>query len=104
MKKKKSSRESLNFSFSGLKSNIIRKVREMEYENMHQGKELDNFVSKNKKNKTILSPEVTSDIAAAFQKVAIRHVIDKTEMAINWCNENDIKLNDLVVCGGLFNI
>jgi N6-L-threonylcarbamoyladenine synthase len=67
-----------NFSFSGLKTAV----------------------------QTVASnlPELTlqdkADLAACFQQVAIKHLIQKTMTAIHWCRKNEPNVRDFVVSGG----
>lgn len=67
--------ESLNFSFSGLKSYIINFV----HNEKQRGKEINDF-----------------DLAASFENVALGEIIDKTRLAIK-----KTKARNLIVAGGV---
>ena len=67
--------ESLNFSFSGLKSYIINFV----HNEKQRGKEINDF-----------------DLAASFEDVALGEIIDKTRLAIKKTNAKN-----LIVAGGV---
>jgi N6-L-threonylcarbamoyladenine synthase len=43
-----------------------------------------------------------ADVAASFQRTAVRHLRDRTGRALQWCrlHRPDRPLNALVVCGG----
>jgi len=70
-----------DFSFSGLKTQVIRQVRAM------------GGVSG-------LGPKGVADIAASFQRTAIQHLRDRTERALAWCRANRPQQDvNLVVCG-----
>jgi N6-L-threonylcarbamoyladenine synthase len=90
-----------NFSFSGLKSHLLRRVREIECQETSKvvsGKLLNTIV-KNDKNPTFLSEEITCNIAASFQHAAISHLLDKCEKAMKHSKEEFKEINTLVVSG-----
>tara|TARA_Y100000590_G_scaffold89726_1_gene101074 strand:- start:18917 stop:19957 length:1041 start_codon:yes stop_codon:yes gene_type:complete len=68
-----------NFSFSGLKTAVRLKI----------------IKEKNKNN------SFTNDVCASFQNTVIEILLRKTEMAIEYVNENFPKINNLVVAGGV---
>lgn len=72
-----------DFSFSGLKTRVVREVASM------------GGVSQ-------LGRQGVADVAASFQRAAVRHLRDRTGRALQWCqlNRPDSPPNALVVCGG----
>ncbi|ELR15425.1 osialoglycoprotein endopeptidase, putative [Acanthamoeba castellanii str. Neff] len=72
-----------DFSFSGLKTRVVREVASM------------GGVAQ-------LGRQGVADVAASFQRAAVRHLRDRTGRALQWCqlNRPDSPPNALVVCGG----
>ena len=80
--------EGLDFSFSGLKTAVLRAVQ----------KEVGVTISyPSHKRKELLTPEQVADFAASFQKTAVEILCEKIEMAMNL--HPDVK--SVVVAGGV---
>ncbi|EQC32384.1 hypothetical protein SDRG_10129 [Saprolegnia diclina VS20] len=77
MKKKK--RKDCDFSFAGLKTAMMRLIAE------HQP----------------LTPTTKHDLAAAFQRTAVAHLVTRTKLACEITTESHPSLQHLVVCGGV---
>lgn len=78
-----------NFSFSGLKESVVRKLKRKELEH---GVIADGVI-----------PEI-NDLCASFQKAVTKHLIHRTERAIQFCDKTKLISNDrrlLVVSGGV---
>eukprot|EP01080_Neovahlkampfia_damariscottae_P005232 gene5232-8843_t len=92
-----------NFSFSGLKSQLLRLVRQIEHQekSIHVDGKMLNSIVKNDKNPTFLDEEITSNLAASFQFAAISHLLNKTEKAIKHSKSEFKDINTLVVSGGV---
>ncbi|CAG8784090.1 1040_t:CDS:2, partial [Dentiscutata erythropus] len=81
MRKDARRKREMNYSFSGLKTSI------------------KDFVEKYKLN---LDDEIVIyDLAATFQHAATVHLIDKLELAFEWCRNKGIALTALVASGGV---
>lgn len=95
--------KTFDFSFSGIKAQVLRKVRFLEQPNTNlTGKELDSLVSeKNGAMGTTLPVETTIQIAAAFQEAAFKHLLKRTEAAIKYCKTLFPEVKSLVVSGGV---
>lgn len=92
----------MDFSFSGLKSSVLRKVRELEHSETN-AKKLDDIVHAEKNRahtRSNLPSKVTADLAAAFQVTACKHLIQKTQVALQYCKANHPQVNTLVITGG----
>ncbi|CAG8724959.1 531_t:CDS:2, partial [Cetraspora pellucida] len=81
MRKDAKRKREMNYSFSGLKTSI------------------KDLIEKNKLN--LDDERVKNDLAATFQRVAILHLIDKLELAFEWCINNGVSLTALVASGGV---
>ncbi|CAG8832511.1 31164_t:CDS:2, partial [Racocetra persica] len=81
MRKDAKRKNEMNYSFSGLKTSIR------------------DLVEKNKLN--LNDERVKNDLAATFQRAAIIHLVDKLELAFEWCRNNGVSLTALVASGGV---
>ncbi|RHZ76446.1 hypothetical protein Glove_197g74 [Diversispora epigaea] len=81
MRKDQQRRKEMNFSFSGLKTCVQQLIQ--------------------KQNLNLEDEQVKKDLAASFQQIVIFHLIDKLELAFEWCKTKEIDLNALVVSGGV---
>jgi N6-L-threonylcarbamoyladenine synthase len=92
------------FSFSGLKSSVLKQVREIEMtlksEEFTQ-REMNEIMSNNKKPTVTIPEEITRDLAASFQEAAFKQLHDKTQLAIQLCKEKYPSITTLVVSGGV---
>ncbi|KAF0412164.1 peptidase M22, glycoprotease [Gigaspora margarita] len=81
MRKDARRKREMNYSFSGLKTSI------------------KDLVEKYKLN--LDDENVKNDLAATFQRAATIHLIDKLELAFEWCRNKGISLTALVASGGV---
>jgi N6-L-threonylcarbamoyladenine synthase len=90
----------LEYSFSGLKSNVLRYVRLLEMKKEDNKLLLNELMCKNNLSRdTVLSEEQKICIAHEFQDVAFTHLLEKTELAFNKHRLDEIK--HFVICGGV---
>ena len=96
------SKDTCDFSFSGIKTAVMRYIAECRMQNAEQ-KEVEKLGSyEAKKNPFSISQplnfstSVLNDLAASFQEAVVDVLADKAILA---CKANDV--NDLVVCGGV---
>lgn len=109
--------KSLDFSFSGLKTAVLRKTRELEWKSQNggltsdntahiSGREVDRLIQgRNGKHPTFLPDEVSSELAYAFQEAALYQLIHKTAATIRELKSSEDEtlreLKTLVVAGGV---
>jgi N6-L-threonylcarbamoyladenine synthase len=75
-----------NFSFSGLKSSVRRYV--------------DHLLANNPQKQ--LTPQQRADIAASFQRVCFKHIVQRVDRAVRYSNQLLAQpITSLVVCGGV---
>ncbi|KAJ1659259.1 Mitochondrial tRNAs modification protein [Dispira simplex] len=108
-------RSSLDFSFSGLKADVFRRVHQ--HQDKGDGEETISYPSKpqptfdpyNQPGDTIttdsnagqLDPQFVFDMAAAFQTTATEHLTQKVRRAFQYCASHNILPTTLVVSGGV---
>lgn len=76
----------INWSFSGLRTQVSRRIEKV-------------FTSENTTAEE--KYQMQCDLAASFQKTAIKHLEHKLKLAFKYCNNKNIKLNSLVASGGV---
>lgn len=82
-------RSNCDFSFSGLKTAVRQLVE----------KELP--ASRTKEMSEAELRSARADIAASFQRVAVEHLCERTERAVNWAKEMEPDIKVMVVAGGV---
>ncbi len=81
-----------DFSFSGLTTQTLQAI-----EMAQKPHEIDSYFE----DMGALPSATQADIAAAFQSAAVKHVVDRTEIALNWALEDAPDTKTLVVSGGV---
>lgn len=79
-----------NFSFSGLKTAVRRLIEKL------TGEEYNHFSSSKK-----LTEEQIADICASFQNIVAEILIDRLSNSLKEVEKSGIKINDLVIAGGV---
>eukprot|EP01006_Ploeotia_vitrea_P066294 TRINITY_DN94685_c0_g1_i1.p1 TRINITY_DN94685_c0_g1~~TRINITY_DN94685_c0_g1_i1.p1 ORF type:complete len:677 (+),score=61.50 TRINITY_DN94685_c0_g1_i1:99-2129(+) len=88
----KALRESCDFSFAGLKTNVRTLVAT-------EKDKLTKIVDETERETR--QKKVFADIAASFQSTAITHLMQRTQRALTWAKEDNIGLKCVVVAGGV---
>ncbi len=81
-------RNPYDFSFSGLKTAVLREVQRLEGLKPHQSRKL--VPGKN------LPPEIVADLAASFQRALVDALVEKTIRAAE-----ETQVTEICVCGGV---
>ncbi|KAL9653874.1 hypothetical protein ABK040_012934 [Willaertia magna] len=91
---RKTRKNDIEYSFSGLKSDVLRVVKSLT--DIHSRKTQNTKLSE--ENQIPLTIQQVRDIAASFQYTACTHILDKLELALNTCAS---RTKTLIVSGGV---